>query len=292
VNPVSYPARVRFRALAAVGLVVLAGCGGSDKDGLEGPDIGKAKTFEIADFQPQGEVEPGKPTTVSFHINQPDGKPLTKFKTGNGPHTGVHLIFVKKDLSDIIHLHPPLKADGSVSEKVTFPSAGPWRVLTDVYPDLGENTLQNFQLHEDIDVKGDYKPQQLPATTKTDQTIDGDEFALTTPKKLQSLKPQFFNIAVKGKDGKPANFATWFGATAHAIFFKEKTLDYFHTHVCRPEAKACQAATAGNTVVGKSTKPGELSVGTLLPSAGTWKLFLQTKVNGDVVTVPYTLEAS
>ena len=55
-SPVSYPARVRFRALAAVGLVVLAGCGGSDEGGLDGPDIGKAKTFELADFEPKGQV--------------------------------------------------------------------------------------------------------------------------------------------------------------------------------------------------------------------------------------------
>jgi hypothetical protein len=289
VSPVSYPARVRFRALATACLVTLAGCGGSDSGGLEGPEIGKAKSFELADFKPAGPVRPGEPATVSFHITQPDGKPLTRFKKGDGPHTGVHLIFVKKDLSDMIHLHPPLNADGSVNEKVTFPSAGPWRTLVDVYPDLGESTLQNFQLTDDIDVKGDYKAQSLPAT-KADQTVDGDQFALDLPKKLESLKPESFDIKVKDQNGKPADFGTWFGATAHAIFFKDKTLDYFHTHVCRPEAKACQAATAGNTVVGKSTKPGELSVGTLLPSAGKWKLFLQTKVNGDVVTVPYTLD--
>ena len=64
------------------------------------------------------------------------------------------------------------------------------------------------------------------------------------------------------------------------------------TGLRRPEAKACQAATAGNTVVGKASKPGELTVGTLLPSPGKWKLFLQTKINGKVMTVPYTLNVA
>ena len=288
-KPVSYSARVRFRAVAALGVLVLAGCGGSDSGGLTGPKIGKAKAFALADFKPTGPVQPGKPTNVSFHITTPDGNTLTKFKTGSGPHTGVHLIFVKNDLSQIIHLHPPLKPDGSVDERVTFPSGGPWHTLVDVYPDLGNNTLRNFQLTHDLKVDGAYKAQPLPAL-RTTQTVDGNTFKISLPKKLKSLRPQFFDIHVTGPDGKPAKFGSWFGATAHAIFFKEKALDYFHTHVCRPDNKACQNATAGSTIVGKADKPGVLTVGTLLPTAGTWKLFLQTKINGKVMTVPYTLD--
>ena len=47
-----------------------------------------------------------------------------------------------------------------------------------------------------------------------------------------------------------------------------------------------------STIVGKADKPGVLTVGTLLPAAGKWKLFLQTKINGKVVTVPYTLNVA
>ena len=288
---VSYSARVRFRAVAALGLLVLAGCGGSDSGGLTGPKIGKAKSFALADFQPTGPVKPGQPTNVSFHITTPDGKRMTKFKTGGGPHTGVHLIFVKDDLSQIIHLHPPIKPDGSVSEKVTFPSAGPWHTLVDVYPDLGSNTLRNFQLTDNVKVKGAYTAQALPAL-QTRQKIGGDTFSLSLPKKLKSLRPQFFDVKVTDANGRPAKFGSWFGATAHAVFFKDKTLDYFHTHVCRPENKICQNATAGSTIVGKADKPGVLTVGTLLPTAGKWKLFLQTKIDGKVVTVPYTLNVA
>ena len=290
-NAMPYPARVRFVAVAAACAMALAGCGGSDSEGLEGPEIGKAKTFEIADFKPAGTLKPGVPTRVSFHINEPSGKPLTKYKTGDGPHTGVHMIFVRQDLSQMVHLHPPMQVDGSVSTDVTLPSGGPWRLLVDAYPDLGANTLQNFQLTKDLDVKGAYHAEQLPAPQAA-QTIDGDRFAIDLPGKLKSLKPQFFDIDVTDAAGEPAKFGTWFGATAHAIFFKNKTLDYFHTHVCRPEARACQNTSGGSTIVGKADKPGRLQVGTLLPTPGTWKLFLQTKVNGDVVTVPYTLKVA
>jgi hypothetical protein len=42
-------------------------------------------------------------------------------------------------------------------------------------------------------------------------------------------------------------------------------------------------------VTGTSTAPGVLRVGVLLPLSGTWRLFLQCRVNGQVVTAPFTL---
>jgi hypothetical protein len=45
----------------------------------------------------------------------------------------------------------------------------------------------------------------------------------------------------------------------------------------------------GTKVTGTSSTPGKLTVGVLVPAPGTWRLFLQTKVNGQVVTAPFTL---
>jgi len=56
-----------------------------------------------------------------------------------------------------------------------------------------------------------------------------------------------------------------------------------HQVIGRPSLGATQ-------VKGSSTTPGELRVGVLVPVAGTWRLFLQTRANGRVLTVPFTLE--
>ena len=45
-----------------------------------------------------------------------------------------------------------------------------------------------------------------------------------------------------------------------------------------------------SSISGVSQRPGLLSVGVLLPQKGTWRLFLQCKIDGTVVTVPYTLK--
>ena len=72
-------------------------------------------------------MRPGHPVTVSFTVTQPNGQPLTRYKTGSGPHTGVHMIIVRDDLAYIIHQHPPVGPDGVLRQTVTFPAPGPTR---------------------------------------------------------------------------------------------------------------------------------------------------------------------
>lgn len=277
-------------AAALAALALLAGCGSADK-GVDAPEIGKAKSFELVGLPPEGPVVPGRPTTLRFHVQQPDGSVLTQFKTGPGPHTGVHLIIVRDDLSQIIHRHPPLAADGTLTQRITFPSPGPWHVVADVYPKLGDNTLQNFQLTGKITVQGAYRPARLPGF-RGRQVLDGDRFAMRRPGPIRSLRPQFLDVDVQDAQGRPAKFQQYYGALAHAIFFRKGTLAYFHTHVCGAGAQACASTVGGTAVTGRSTTPGKLKVGMLLPAPGTWKLFLQAKVGGRIVTVPYTLRAS
>jgi hypothetical protein len=269
--------------LAACAL--LAGCGSSS--GPKVPTVEAARTFQLSGFKPTGKVQPGKPTLVSFRIAQPDGTPLTSFKTGAGPHTGVHLIIVSDDLSTIVHRHPPVGADGTLQQSVVLPRAGKYRVVVDAYP----KGQPNFQLFDSIQVAGRAKPQPLPPFTRT-QVVDGYTFTLHGNPHLRAIQPGFLTVTVTDPQGKPVRFTPWYGALAHAIFFRQGSLDYFHTHVCAPGAVGCTSILGASTVKGSSTTPGKLKVGVLVPVAGTWRLFLQMRANGRVLTAPYTLEVT
>jgi hypothetical protein len=96
-------------------------------------------------------------------------------------------------------------------------------------------------------------------------------------------------ITVTDPHGKPAKFTPWYGALAHAIFFRAGSLDYFHTHVCAPGTTGCTSTLGATQVTGTSDQPGKLQVGVLVPVAGTWRLFIQVKANGKVLTAPFTL---
>jgi hypothetical protein len=253
---------------------------------VNAPTIAPAQTYEFTGFAPLRVARPG-PARVTFTIRQPDGTPLTNYKRGAGPHTGVHLIVVKHDLSTIIHKHPPIGADGKISETVVFPSPGPYRVLVDAYPGA-KGAPRNFQLHEDVRVGGAYKPQPLPPF-KPVQNVLGYRVALQAPKELHAIQPAIMTATVTDPSGKPVVFKPWFGALAHAVFFRAGSLDYFHTHVCGPSTPGCTSVLGATTVTGKPAGPGKLHVGVLLPIGGTWRLFLQFRDRGRIVTAPFTL---
>jgi hypothetical protein len=273
-------------AIAAVlAVVALAGCG-SGGAGVQAPKIGAARTFSLASFQPSGAVRPGAATRVSFVIRQPSGKPLTAFKTGAGPHTGVHLIIVRDDLATIVHRHPPIAADGTIGQAIALPAPGRYRVLVDVYPKQGPN----FQLFGSLRAAGAYRPRPLPPFRPV-VSVDGDRFVLHGSPRLKAIDPVLLTVTVTDSHGRPARFTPWYGALAHAIFFRAGTLDYFHTHVCGAGAANCTSTLGATRITGQSRTPGTLTVGVLLPVPGTWRLFLQCQVDGRTVTAPFTLQA-
>ena len=270
--------------LAVCAVALLAGC--SSSSGVNAPTIAPAQTYRFTGFAPLRFARPG-PARIMFTISQPDGTPLTNYERGAGPHTGVHLIVVKRDLSTIIHKHPPIGADGKISETVVFPSPGPYRVLVDAYPGA-KGAPRNFQLHEDVRVGGAYRPQPVPRFEPV-QTVAGYRIALQAPKQLHAIQPAIVTATVTDPSGTPVVFKPWFGALAHAVFFRADSLDYFHTHVCGPSTPGCTSVLGATTVTGKPAGPGKLHVGVLLPIDGTWRLFLQFRDHGRIVTAPFTL---
>jgi hypothetical protein len=282
------------RPLAGAAITVLAlmtaACGGSSSgSAVSVPKVAPARTFTLGGFTPATAV-PGRPTTVSFTVQLPSGKPLTTFKTGSGPHTGVHLIIVRNDLRYIIHEHPPVGPGGRLSQPITFPAPGPYRVLVDIYPSCA-GCQPNFQLFTTIRVAGSYHPTALPPF-RGHQVIDGYHIDMLSHPALHAIQAAFIPVQVTDASGRKVHFVPWFGALAHAIFFRAGSLDYFHTHVCAPGAQNCSSVLGSSRVAGQSNAPGRMTLGVLFDAPGTWELFLQMRLNGRVVTAPFTLRVA
>jgi hypothetical protein len=278
-----------MRRVAALGLMagLVAGCGSSS--GAQQITIGAARTYALAQVSPQ-RFTPARAQQLSFTIRQPSGAALTSFRKGPGPHTGVHVIIVRSDLGLIIHQHPPIGAGGRISEMVTLPTPGRYRLVVDAYP-AQSGPLRNFQLTRWLTATGKPVSQPLPPFRPT-VTASGYRLTMLHVPKLRAIKPAFLNLTITRPDGRPAVLTPWFGALAHAIFFRAGSLDYFHTHVCAPGMSGCTSVLGVTRVTGSVTRPGHLRVGVLLPVAGTWRLFLQCKVDGRVLTAPFTLSVT
>jgi len=265
-----------------------AGCSGTS-EGPAVPTVGAARTFDLAGFAP-GSSASSRTFDLSFTIRQPSGRTLTSYRRGAGPHTGVHVILVRSDLGAIAHYHPPIGADGKVEERVTVPTDGRYRLVVDAYPNLA-GPLRNFQLFRWIDV-GDEPPAQPVPAFRAEEVVDGYRFRVAGKPALRAIEAATLKLTVTDPNGKPVQLTPWFGALAHAIFFRAGTLSYFHSHVCGAGATACASVVGRSTVTGTTSGPGRLDVGVLLPLAGTWRLFLQTKVGDKVLTAPFTLKVA
>ena len=74
----------------------------------------------------------------------------------------MHVLFVRDDLSTIIHRHPPVEADGTIDDTLTFKEPGRYRVVVDAYP-KATGSLKNFQLFRWLDVDGRREAAADPA---------------------------------------------------------------------------------------------------------------------------------
>ncbi len=272
------------RAAALTSLALLAAGCGSGGGSPAPPTIAPAKEYKLDWEGPTSVANPGE-VTVHFAVRTPDGKILTRFRKGAGPHTGVHLIIVRDDLSTIVHLHPAIPPSGRLAIAVDLPRAGRYHVLVDVYPASGP--LPNFQLHHDLKVgTGDVKAPLPPYAPVVH--AGGLTFRIAKLPGLRLAEPASMIVNVTDAAGKPVVFKPFYGALAHAIFFRAGTLDYFHSHICGNDP-ACTAGFATPATAGHSTKPGRMELGVLLPATGKWRLFLQVFHAGKLITAPFTL---
>ena len=190
----------------------------------------------------------------------------------------------------MIHQHPPVGHSATIAQTVTFPAPGPYRLVVDVYP--AEHPAAGE--HELPALRHGARLGRLPAqAAAADLELGPGRRLHASPSRrrhLKAIQATLVVVNVSGPGGKPVGFTPWFGALAHAIFFRKGSLDYFHTHVCAPGVSGCTSVLGPTKVTGSSTTPGKLNVGVLVPAPGTWRLFLQCKLGGKVLTAPFTLE--
>ena len=271
--------------------LALAGCGGAGS-GLTVPTVAPAKVFSLGGFQPSTPVDARPSGHRHVHRAAAERQAADPVQDRPGPHTGVHLIIVRDDLAYIIHQHPPIGPNGLLRQTVTFPAPGPYRVLVDVYPNI-PGGQPNFQLFTN-----DQRHRHLPAAAAAAVSSPTWSSTATTSTwqphpALHAIQAQFINVEVTDPHGHKPTFVPGSARSRTRSSSDEGSLDYFHTHICAPERaelrRACPAWPQSR-ISGSSTAPGKLTIGVLLPVPGTWRLFLQMKLGGRIVTAPYTLD--
>ena len=199
---------------------------------------------------------------VQFQILGPDGLPVIRYTTAHGKD--LHLIVVRRDLTDFHHVHPQLDAAGTWTVPLDLSDAGVYRLFADFTP---ADRDDNPTLGADLSVTGGYQPDPLPATSRTAE-IDG--YTVTLDGTLEPGQEAELTLSVS-KGGQPvSDLQPYLAAYGHLVALRDGDLADLHVH------------PAGEPGDGTTAPGPDITFYATAPSAGDYRLFLDFQ-HGDVV---------
>ncbi|RZQ62226.1 hypothetical protein [Amycolatopsis suaedae] len=212
---------------------------------------------------PAGTTQP-----FTFRILGPTGAPVTAFDVAHEKR--MHLIVVRRDTADYQHLHPELAADGTWWVNLRLPQAGSYRLFADFAPTGGTPTT----LGTDLAAPGEFTPRHHPASREA--TVDGYQVRLDGDLLPGQSSPLRLTVRKDGRD--VTDLQPYLGAYGHLVALRTSDLAYLHVH---PD---------GNPGDGRTPAGPTVTFHTEVPSAGSYRLFLDFQHAGTVRTAEFTVD--
>ena len=214
-------------------------------------------------------LAPGTTETFSFRITGPDGAPVTAFDVEHEKR--MHLIVVRRDTTGFQHVHPEMAPDGTWTVPLAVAEGGSYRAFADFAPSGGDATT----LGVDLSAPGVYEPVTHPES----RVAQVDGYTVELAGDLVPGQASSVALAVS-RDGAPVtDLEPYLGAYGHLVALRDGDLAYLHVH---PEGSPGDGVTAAGPQVQFVTE---------VPSAGTYRLFLDFQHAGQVRTAEFTVRA-
>ncbi|MGH3788576.1 MAG: hypothetical protein ACRDRG_18985 [Pseudonocardiaceae bacterium] len=203
----------------------------------------------------------------SFRITGPGGGAVTAFDVEHDKR--MHLIIVRRDTTGFQHVHPEMAADGTWSVPLTLPAAGSYRAFADFTPTGGEG----LTLGTDLSVPGPFEPvAHRPSRTAV---VDGYQVTLSGDLVAGQASPLTLLVS---REGQPVtDLQPHLAAYGHLVALREGDLAYLHVH---PDGAPGEGRTASGP---------EIEFVAEVPSAGSYRLFLDFSHGGVVRTAEFTV---
>jgi hypothetical protein len=238
--------------------------------GVAGPTAG-AEPAGLAVSRGGYTLVPDDPTlgsgTFAFRVTGPDGAPVTAFDVAHDKR--LHLIVVRRDGADFRHLHPEMDASGTWRVPLTVASGGAYRAFADFTPTGGEPTT----LGVDLFAPGEFTPVTHPE--RRTATVDGYTVSLAGGLVPGTASPLTLTVT---RDGAPVTgLQPYLGAYGHLVALRQGDLAYLHVH---PDGHPGDGVTPPGPGIGFTAE---------VPTAGTYRLFLDFQVDGVVRTADLTV---
>ena len=203
---------------------------------------------------------------IRFQVLDPDAAPVVETEILH--ERPLHLIVVGRDLVGYAHLHPEVAADGTWSVARPDLAPGSYRVVADLQPVGGPE----LALAGDLTVPGTVVPVEVPEPA---ESVDVDDLTVTLAGHAEVGEVELAFTAVRTTPDEPAPVPAapepHLGARGHLVAFRTDDLAYSHVHP-HPDESGPVRFTAS------------------FPTEGTYRLFLDLRVDGVVRTFGFTVE--
>jgi hypothetical protein len=210
---------------------------------------------------------PGTTETFALTITGRDGAPVTDFAVEHDKR--MHLIVVRRDTTGFQHIHPVMAPDGTWSVPLTLPAGGSYRAFADFMPTGEAGTTLGI----DLAAAGAFEPvSHVPSRTAQ---VDGYTVELAGDLVPGQASPVTLTVS---RDGVPVTgLQPYLAAYGHLVALREGDLAYLHVH---PEGAPADGVTPAGP---------QIEFVAEVPTAGSYRLFLDFRHNGVVRTAEFTV---
>ena len=214
-----------------------------------------------------------EPGTISFRIEDAAGDAVTEYTTAHD--RDLHLIIARSDGSRFQHVHPVLdQSTGTWSLPWEWAEAGTYRVFADFTPAGAE--ASGLTLSRTVQVAGEF----TPVVAEPSRVDEVDGFTVSLDGDLVAGSSSDLAITIS-RDGQPVTtLEPYLGAFGHLVALRDGDLAFLHVHAEGDEPK--RGETAGP----------EIAFVAEAPTAGRYLLYLDFRVDGEVHTAEFVLDAA
>jgi hypothetical protein len=228
---------------------------------------------------------PGKPLSKSLDLWMSLPGQTTPIKSYQVEMTKkLHMIIVRNDFKVFLHEHPTLRPDGHLVLTQAFPAPGTYLVYADGLPNQMNHQVYRFQ----FDVGSSSAASRTLPPTGMGVQVGPYEVDLSSVR-LHAGTMSMLDVAVL-KNGKPAtDLHPYLGVPAHAVFLNAQDLSYVHVHPMAGDTMDMSVEPPPLPENGPS--PADMMLHLALREAGTYKLWLQFRGEGQLYVAEFTITA-
>lgn len=196
----------------------------------------------------------------TYRVRNKDGDVVTEFEETHDQLA--HLILIRRDLTHFQHLHPEMDENGMWSVEFNLPNPGVYRAFVDVLVD-GQPTTLGI----DLFASGPSEYEMRPGSTR-ETTANGYDIVMT-PDNISPNEDTTLELKIQDSNNA-VQLEPYLGALGHLVALRDGDLAYLHVH---PEET--------------DPEDGIIRFAVRFPTIGRYRLFLQAKPRGKLITASF-----